>query len=187
MLLARNWWAVALRGLLAIAFGIIALVWPGLTMLTLLLIFAAYLIVDGVFAIVSAINAARERDRWVMLALSGVLSILAGGIAFAWPGITLAALLILIAAWSIVSGVLTFASAFRLNIEHGRIWLALGGIAQLAFGILLLAAPAIGAVVLTWWLGIYAIIFGVFMLVLAFQLRSRLEEPPAAMPRRSSV
>lgn len=170
MILAQSWWAVAIRGLLAIAFGVIALGWPGVTLLSLLLFIAAYLLVDGIFSIISAV---RAPERWITLVLQGLASLTAGIIAFAWPGITVAAFILLLAAWSVVSGVLTFASAFRLTKEHGRVWLALGGLAQLAFGILLVAAPAVGAVVLTWWIGIYAIVFGVILLVLAFRLRSR--------------
>jgi uncharacterized membrane protein HdeD (DUF308 family) len=170
MILAQSWWAVAIRGLVAIAFGVIALGWPGVTLLSLLLFIAAYLVVDGIFSIISAV---RAPERWITLVLQGLASLAAGIIAFAWPGITVAAFILLLAAWSVVSGVLTFASAFRLTREHGRVWLALGGLAQLAFGILLVAAPAVGAVVLTWWIGIYAIIFGVILLVLAFRLRSR--------------
>ena len=86
------------------------------------------------------------------------------------------AFVLLIAVWALVSGALMLVAAFRLNIDHGRWWLALGGIASIIFGVVLIIAPVVGAVVLTWWLGAYALVFGVLLLVLAFQLHSRREE-----------
>jgi uncharacterized membrane protein HdeD (DUF308 family) len=176
--LARNWWAVALRGVFAILFGIIAFVFPGATILSLLLLFAAYMLVDGVFAIVAAVRAARAGERWGLLVLEGIADIATGVIVFLWPGISLLAFVLLMAAWAIVSGVLMAAAAFRLPKDYGRWWLVIGGIASVIFGVLLAIAPLIGAVVLTWWLGAYALVFGVTLLVLAFRLRSRREEAP---------
>lgn len=170
--LARNWWAVGLRGIFAIIFGLIALFMPGVTMLSLVIVFAAYMLVDGIFAIISAIRAARQNERWGLLVLEGIVDIVTGIVAFLWPGITVLAFVLLFAAWAIVSGVLRFAAAFRLNIEHGRIWLAIGGLASFVFGILLILAPLAGAIVLTWWLGAFALIFGCFLLILAFRLRA---------------
>jgi uncharacterized membrane protein HdeD (DUF308 family) len=184
--LAQNWWLVALRGALAIIFGLIALLLPGVTMLGLVLIFAAYMLVDGVFAITSAVRAIRKKERWGLLAFQGVLSILAGVAAVIWPGITVLAFVILIAAWSLVSGVLMTGAGFQLNVEHGRWWLVLGGLASLCLGIALLIAPLIGAVVLTWWIGAYALVFGALLLALAFKLRARRsEQPTAAAPQRA--
>jgi uncharacterized membrane protein HdeD (DUF308 family) len=97
-------------------------------------------------------------------------------VAFLWPAITAVAFVLLIAVWALVSGALMLVAAFRLNIDHGRWWLALGGIASIVFGVVLLIAPVVGAVVLTWWLGAYALVFGLLLLVLAFQLHSRREE-----------
>jgi uncharacterized membrane protein HdeD (DUF308 family) len=171
-LLARNWWAVALRGALGILFGLIALVLPGATILSLVLLFAAYMLVDGAFAILSAVRAARSGEQWGLLALEGVVDIITGAIAFLWPAITVGAFVLLIAAWAIVSGALMFAAGFRLNLDHGRWWLVFGGAISLAFGVLLVVAPLVGAVVLTWWLGAYALVFGAALLVLAFKLRA---------------
>ena len=158
--LSRNWWLVGLRGLLGVALGLFTIFLPGVTMLSLVLVFAAYMVVDGGFTIGSAIRAAQRHERWVLLLLQGILSIAAAAIAVVWPGITVLAFVLLVAAWALVSGGLTFYSAFRLKQEHGRIWLALGGLASIIFGVLLVIAPIIGAVVLVWWIGIYALIFG---------------------------
>jgi uncharacterized membrane protein HdeD (DUF308 family) len=171
--LARNWWAMALRGVLAIVFGVIALVLPGVTMLSLVIVFAAYALVDGVFAIVAAVRAARRHERWGLLVLEGVVDIAAGVLAFLWPGLTIVIFVLLVAAWAIVTGALMTAAAFRLQLDHGRWWLALGGLASLVYGVLLIIAPLIGALVLTWWLGAYALVFGVLLLILAFRLRAK--------------
>jgi uncharacterized membrane protein HdeD (DUF308 family) len=137
--LARNWWAVAIRWLLGMAVGVIALVLPGATMLALVLLFAAYMLIDGVFAVVAAVRAARGRDRWGLLALEGVADIVAGVIAVVWPAITVLAFVLLVAAWAIVSGILVLMAAFRLNLEHGRWWLALAGAASVIYGVLLVS------------------------------------------------
>jgi uncharacterized membrane protein HdeD (DUF308 family) len=176
--LAHNWWAVAIRGLLGIAVGAIAFVMPAATMLALIFLFAAYMLVDGVFAIVAAVRAARQRDRWGLFVLEGVADIAAGVIAVLWPGITLVAFVFLVAAWAIVSGSLALMAAFRLNIEHGRWWLVLGGAASVIYGILLIVAPLIGALVLTWWFGAYALVFGIALLVWSVRLKARLANHP---------
>ena len=180
--LARNWWLIALRGVLGVIFGVIALLMPITTILALVLLFSAYMIVDGVFAIYAAIRAAQQGESWSILVLQGIASIAAGAIAFFWPGITVLAFVLLIAAWSIVSGCLMLAAAFRT--DRGRWWLALSGAAALLFGILMILAPLSGAVVLTWWLGAFAFVFGVTLIILAFQLRSRyIERSTVATPR----
>ncbi len=174
--LADNWWAVGLRGILGIIFGLICLLTPGIAVEVFVIMFAAYMLVDGVFGIASAIKAARNGQRWGLLILEGVVDIAAGLIAVFWPAITLVALVWVIAIWAIISGALMLGAAFTLNIDHGRWWLALGGIASFIFGILLIIEPLIGAVVLTLWIGAYALVFGILLLVLAFQLHSRKEE-----------
>ena len=180
--LARNWWLIALRGALGVIFGVIALLMPITTILALVLLFSAYMIVDGVFAIYAAIRAAQQGESWSILVLQGIASIAAGAIAFFWPGITVLAFVLLIAAWSIVSGCLMLAAAFRT--DSGRWWLVLGGAAAFLFGILMILAPLSGAVVLTWWLGAFALVFGVALIILAFQLRSRyIERSTVATPR----
>jgi uncharacterized membrane protein HdeD (DUF308 family) len=170
-LLAQNWWAVALRGVFAIIFALIALFSPGATILSLVLFFSAYMLVDGVFGIVSGIRAASNHQRWGLLILEGILNILVGIIAFIMPGLTVLFFVTLVAVWSLITGVLMIVAAFKLNPEYGRGWLIFSGIVSVLFGIALLIAPLIGAVVLTWWLGAYALVFGIGLLVLAFKLR----------------
>ena len=181
-LLAQNWWAVALRGVFAILFGLIALVWPGVTIASLVLLFAAYMLVDGVFAIVSAMRAAAHHERWGLLVLEGACDIAAGAIALVWPGITVLTFVFLSAAWAIISGGLMLGAAFRLAKDHGRWWLALGGIVSIVWGVLLIMAPGAAALVMTWWLGGYALIFGVMLLVLGFRLRGHKDAGPPPRP-----
>src|SRR5882672_4454177 len=179
--LVQNWWLFTLRGIFAIVFGLLALIFPGPTMLSLVILFSAYMLVDGIFGIISAVRAIRRKeDRWGLLIFEGLLNIAVGIAAFLWPGITVLAFVLLVAAWAIVSGALMTAAGFRLNIEHGRWWLVIGGLLSLAYGALLVIAPMIGAIVLTWWLGAYALVFGASLLVLAFRLRSRHGPHPSA-------
>src|ERR1700704_5476638 len=140
-ILARNWWLVALRGLLGAIFGLIALILPFATILALVLLFSAYMIVDGVFSIAAAVRVARHGDRWGLLALQGAASFAAGVLAFFWPGITVIAFVLLIAAWSIVTGCLLLLASFHIDRSHGRWWLALNGVASIAFGVLAILAP----------------------------------------------
>jgi len=180
--LARNWWAFIIRGVLAILFGLIALFAPGVTMLSLVIVFAAYAATDGVFAIVSAIRAAKEGERWGWLALEGVAGIAAGAAAILWPGLTVALFIALLAVWALITGGFLLAAAFRLDANHGRWWLALGAVASIVYGALLLLAPMIGALVLTWWIGAYAIVFGIAMVAAALRLRARLGTAAASHP-----
>jgi uncharacterized membrane protein HdeD (DUF308 family) len=175
--LARNWWAVMLRGVLGILFGLVALFLPGATMLSLVLVFSAYMLVDGGLVILAAVRAARRRDRWGILVLEGVINLVAGVLAFLWPGLTVVAFVLLVACWAVISGALILAAGFRLKTTHGRWWLIVGGVASVIYGVLLILAPLIGALVLTWWLGAYAIVFGISLLVLGFKLRSRRGDP----------
>jgi uncharacterized membrane protein HdeD (DUF308 family) len=168
---AQYWWLIALRGALGILFGIVALVMPVAAILALVLLFAAYMLVDGGFALYTAYQASRQRKKWGLMLLQGLANVATGIVAVLWPGLTVLAFVILLAAWTIVSGCLQLAAAFR--VDKGRWWLALGGVASLVFGVLLIAAPLVGAVVLTWWIGAWAIVFGAFLLVAAFRLRSR--------------
>ena len=175
--LVQNWWLFTLRGVLGIIFGIIALIFPGPTILSLVILFSAYMLVDGVFGIISAVRAIRRKeDRWGLLIFEGLLNIAVGIAAFLWPGLTVVAFVWLIAAWAIVSGGLMTAAGFRLNIDHGRWWLILGGLLSIAYGMLLIVTPLIGAIVLTWWLGAYALAFGIALVIFSFKLRSRQHE-----------
>lgn len=179
-LLARNWWAIALRGVAAIVFGLIAVFVPGAVMLTLALFFAAYLFVDGVLGIIAAVRAASHRDRWALLLFEGVVDIVVGVIAAVFPAAAVLGFVLLTAAWALITGVLMVVASFRLHVSHGRWWLVLAGVVSLIWGVMLVIAPMVGAVVLTWWLGAYAIIFGVSLLVLGLHLRGRHQSGGAA-------
>ena len=172
--LSRNWWMLALRGLAAIVFGLLAFVWPDITLFALVLLFGAYMLVDGIFAIVAAVRAAGREARWWLLLIEGVLGVLAGLVAAFWPGLTALALLYFIAAWAIVSGILEIIGAIRLRQEIEGEWaLGLSGALSVLFGILLVVIPApAGLLSLVWLIGAYALVFGVLLLVLAFRLRS---------------
>ena len=175
--LSRNWWLVALRGLAAIVFGVLAFVWPAITLWALVLLFGAYMLVDGIFAIVAAVRAAGREARWWLLLIEGVLGVLAGLVAAFWPGLTALALLYFIAAWAIVSGILEIAGAIRLRREIEGEWaLGLSGALSLLFGVLLVVIPApAGLLSLVWLIGAYALAFGVLLLVLSFRLRGTSE------------
>jgi uncharacterized membrane protein HdeD (DUF308 family) len=171
--LVRNWWAFVARGAIAILFGLIALFTPGVTMLSLVFVFAAYAVMDGVFAITAAVRAAGHGERWGLLALEGAVDILAAIAAVMMPGLTVVVFVLLVAAWALLTGGLMLAASFKVDGDHGRWWLAFGGLISLIYGAALVLAPLLGALVLTWWIGAYAIIFGIAMLVFAFRLRAR--------------
>lgn len=170
--LTKNWWVFAIRGALGILFGAVAFTLPGAAMLSLVIVFSAYAIADGVLAIIAAMRAARRHGRWFLFILEGAAGITAGVLAFVWPAITLLVFVVLLAIWALVSGGLMLMAAFHLEDTHGRWWFALGGAASLVYGVLLVFSPWSGALVLTWWIGAYALIFGVSMLIAAFRLRA---------------
>jgi len=182
-LLARNWWAIALRGGFAIIFGVVAVLLPGVTLAALVLLFAAYMLVDGVLAVVAGLRAARRHERWGWLTLEGIADLVAGAIAFAWPLTTVLAFAYLMGAWAIVSGALLLRATFRLRPTHGKWLMGLGGAISVIWGFLLLLQPVIGALVLTWWIGAYALFFGGALLALAFRLRHRHSDRPGIARR----
>jgi uncharacterized membrane protein HdeD (DUF308 family) len=187
--LTRNWWAVALRGAFAIAFGVVALIWPGITVYALVLLFGAYAIVDGGFSIVAGLGrgarSAEGTGGRVWLILAGVAGVIAGVLAFLWPGITAVALLWVIAAWAMATGALEIIAAVRLRRELRHEWLlALSGVLTVAFGILLVVWPAAGVLTLVTLIGVAAIIFGVTLVALAFRLRRERADRPAVIGHR---
>lgn len=181
--LKHNWKVVAARGVFGLIIGLIALLFPGPTLLSLVTLFALYLIIDGILAIVAAVRAANESKRWGYLTFEGIVGIVAGIIALALPGLTVFVFVGLLAAWAIVSGALELRAAYNLEKDHGRWWLVAGGIVSILFGIILIAAPVLGALVVSWWVGIYATIFGASLLALAFQLRARQQGGPQTASR----
>ena len=172
MVLARNWWALVLRGVLAIVFGVLAFVNPGLTLSALILLFGAYSLVDGVFAIISGLRAAQRHERWWPFALEGLASIVVGILAFLMPVAAAFALLMIASAWSIVTGILRIAAAIRLRREISGEWLLiLNGLLSVAFGVVIVLFPGAGLVTLVWVVGMYAILFGVILVALGFRVR----------------
>jgi uncharacterized membrane protein HdeD (DUF308 family) len=170
--LTRNWWVVALRGLFAIVFGLFALVWPRLTLEVLVLFIGAYALVDGVFAVIAAFTNRAGHDSWWVLLLEGLVGIAAGIVILLQPGLATLVLLYVIAFWAIVTGVLEVVAAIQLRKEIPGEWLlALSGLASLILGALLLIFPAAGAVAVAWVIGVYAILFGVFLFSLSLRLR----------------
>jgi uncharacterized membrane protein HdeD (DUF308 family) len=171
-LLRRRWWLVALRGVAAIVFGILAITLPGITLATLVILFGAYAFVDGIFAVLHAIGGGDESESMWLLLLEGLLGIGVGLITFFEPGLTVIALLFYIAAWNLATGVLEIASALRLRKQlSGEFWLLLGGLCSIVFAFILMAHPGVGVLALIWIIGIYALIFGTSLLALSFRLR----------------
>ena len=183
--LAANWWAIALRGVAGILFGVLTFVVPGLTLAALVLLFGSYAIVDGVLNIVAALRRRRAGEPpWWALLLEGVVSVAAGVVTFAWPGLTTVVLLYVIAGWAIITGAFEMAAAVRLRQRvEGEGWLVFSGILSIALGVLLMAAPATGALALVLWIGAYAMVFGALLVVLAFRLRRWQAEERATMAR----
>jgi len=170
--LAENWWLLLLRGLAAIAFGVIAFFWPDITLTALIYLFGIYAIVDGVFAIWAAFNAMGDAGpRW-WLGLSGVVGILAGLAAFFYTGITALVLLMFIAVWAIIIGLAQIWGAIELRKILDDAWLlGLTGVLGIAFGVILIAKPGAGALALVWMIGWFAIVFGCLYIALAFRLK----------------
>ena len=171
-----------MRGIAAVIFGIVALAMPGIALMVLVFLFGAYALVDGVFALIAAVREAEAHNRWAHLLFVGIFGILVGAITFFYWQITAFALLYLIAAWAVVTGILELVGAFELR-RHlpGDLWWVLAGLASIAFGIVLILRPLSGALAVVWIVGIYAIVFGGFLIALAFKLRG-LKRPSAAVP-----
>jgi uncharacterized membrane protein HdeD (DUF308 family) len=169
--LAKNWWLLLLRGIAAIIFGLLAFAWPGLTLLTLILFYGAFALVDGVLAIAAAITGGVPGSRW-WLAIVGLLGIAAGLLTFLTPGLTALVLLFFIAGWAIVTGVFEIIGAIKLRKEIDNEWLLiLGGIISVLFGVGMMLAPGAGALALVWVIGAYSVVMGVIFVALAFRLK----------------
>ena len=164
----RSWWPLLLRGIFAIIFGLIALIFPGIALFAIIFVFGIYALLDGIVAIYVAIKERRSLPRWGWLLAEGIAGIIFGIVAFVWPRETALILLYIVAAWAIITGILELGAAFTI-----RDWLfGLAGVVSIVFGILLFAFPGAGLLSLLWIVGIYAIVFGFLLLVHAFQVRS---------------
>jgi uncharacterized membrane protein HdeD (DUF308 family) len=171
--LKQAWWAMAIRGVLAILFGVLAFVWPGLTLFALVWLFGVYAIVEGIGSLIGSLFGRVEtKHRW-WLGVVGLISIIAGILTFSWPALTALVLLYLIAARALITGMIDFASAIALRREIYDEWLlAVGGIAAVVFGIIMFASPAAGALAVIWLIALYAVVIGVLMLAFGFRMRT---------------
>jgi uncharacterized membrane protein HdeD (DUF308 family) len=185
--LARNWWAVAVRGVAGIIFGILAFVMPVVTLAALVMLFGAYALVDGVFSIIAAVSGRTGARPWWALLLVGLVSIGAGLVTFFMPGLTALALAYVIAAWAIVTGVLEIIAAIRLRkVIRNEWWLGLSGALAIVFGVLLMLAPGAGALAMVLWIGAWALVYGVVLVILGVRLRGRRNEARGATTRRAA-
>ncbi len=170
---ARRWGWVLLRGILALVAGVLCFAVPMAAIGGLVLVFAVYSAADGIAAIVAAVRAAGGGERWIWFLVEGVINLGAAAVALFLPGIAVLSFVYVIGFWAVLSGAVMLYGAFRLDADHGRWWLGLGGLLSLGWGALLLLQPGIGAVVMVTWFGVYALLFGILLTVLGFRLRSR--------------
>jgi uncharacterized membrane protein HdeD (DUF308 family) len=171
--LHRQWWLMLLRGIVAIGFGILTFVRPGITLQALVWLFGIYVFIDGILGAWLAIQGRKEVEDWWVFLLWGLAGIVIGVLAFAKPDLTALALLFYIAVWAIATGVLEIVAAVRLRkVISGEWWLILAGLLSVAFGVWLVAQPDKGALAVLYAIGIYAVVFGVLLVILAFRVRS---------------
>jgi uncharacterized membrane protein HdeD (DUF308 family) len=178
--LTRNWWMWLIRGIAAIIFGVLAFKWPIMTIVVLGILFGAYALVDGIFAIIATVRAAESQQRWWPFLIEGIVGILIAAITFYDIRVTLFVLYLTIAAWAILTGIFEIVAAIQLR-KHiaNEIWLIIAGIASIAFGVLMIYYPLAGALTIVWLIAAYAIVFGVLMIGFALRLRSHANVPVA--------
>ena len=170
--LSSNWWALALRGAVAILLGLLALTMPGITIAALVTIFGVFMVIDGVLAVMAALRGVREHDRWGWMLIEGIAGIFAGLIAFFIPATGALALVWLVAAWAIVTGVLEIGAAIRLRKLIEGEWLLLAaGVLSVMLGFFVGSRPGLGIALLATWIGVYALFSGIATLVLAYRIR----------------
>lgn len=185
--MSRKWWLIALRGVSAVLFGILAFVWPQLTLGVLILLFAGYALIDGVMSIGASVGERKINDRWWVGLIEGVLSITAAVLAIIWPGITAVVLLYLIAAWAIITGIFEIIAAVNLRkVIEGEWTLALAGVVSIILGLILFFNPGPGILALIWVIGIYAVLFGVLLIYLGFRVRNLSESDSTGTSGRIS-
>ncbi len=186
--LAAHWWAIALRGAAAVIFGVIALFWPPEAFAVLVVVFGAYALVDGIFNLIAGIRSGIGGERWGALIFEGVVSVIVGLVTLFWPGLTALALVLWIAAWSLVTGIFEIVAAIRLRKQIRGEWLlGLSGVLSIALGVLLFAFPVTGALVIIIWIGAYAVLFGAMLIGLAFKLRPHAQSNVPAKPAQHAV
>lgn len=170
---SRHWWVLLLRGIAAITFGVLSYLQPGLTITTLVIFFGAYCLVDGILGLWTAYETYNKHKAWWSLVLGSVLSIGIAAMTFLWPGVTAFSLVMVIAFWSIFTGISQIVTAVNLRKEIDNEWLlGLAGAASVVFGFLLTIQPQGGALALVWMIATYAVIVGILMIMLAFKCKS---------------
>lgn len=170
--LETRWWALLLRGLLSILFGVICFLSPQVAGFSLLLVFAIFSIVDGLFGLAASAGAARRGERWVWIAVESVASIVIGGMLLAMPAITVAVLFFIIAVKAAITGVLLLISSIKLDGAHGQGLMALSGVINMLFAVVLFTSPMLGMKIVVWWIGAWAILFGIALVLLGFRLKN---------------
>ncbi|GAA5526105.1 hypothetical protein Maes01_02699 [Microbulbifer aestuariivivens] len=177
--LAENWWLLLLRGLAAILFGLLTLIWPGVTLLTLVLLFGLYALFDGFTSLFAAVRGRHKSTPMWWLIVAGLVSVAAGIVTFIHPELTGLVLVLLIGAWALVRGVFEIVGAVRLRKELRGEWLLIAaGLLSVVFGVALLVNPEAGALALAWLIGAYALMLGFALIWLALRVRRRLSQPP---------
>ena len=172
-ILSRYWWMTLLRGVIWIAFGIVLFTRPGVSLATFILLFGAFALADGIGTVITAIGGRNENESWWALLLAGLAGIGIGVLTFYNPAITALTLQVLIAMWAVSTGLLQVVAAIRLRKEiQGELWLVAAGLLSIAFGVLLVARPVVGALAVLWIIGSYAVLFGIVLIALAFTARS---------------
>ena len=185
-ILSRYWWMTLIRGFLWILFGIVLFVEPGLSLVTLALIFGLFVLADGIGNIVSAVGGRDQHEYWWLLLIVGLCGIGIGLLSIFNPALTALALLFYIAIWAIVTGVLQVVAALRLRQEiEGEFWLILGGLASIAFGVLVVARPGVGALSVLWLIGAFAIVYGILQIGLALRARGFVMKIAGALKARA--
>lgn len=179
---ARKWWVLLLNGLCAILFGVMAFVWPQVTLMALVFLFGVYCLLDGITALSASMSRKDEGRPWGRMLTMGIISIAAGVVTFVWPGMTAIMLLVIIAVWAIIHGVTEIIAAIELRrVIHNEWLLALAGVVSVLFGIVMIARPGVGALSLIWVIGTFAIVHGLLLVAFAFKLRGLAHTTPPAM------
>jgi uncharacterized membrane protein HdeD (DUF308 family) len=179
---AQIWWSFLYRGIIAILFGLAAVLLPGITLNVLIILVGAFFFADGVLSIVASFRTKDVEERWWVAMLEGLAGVLIGIVTFFWPGITLVAIIFMIAAWAMITGIFEIVAAIRLRkIIKGEWFLGLGGILSVLFGLILFFSPGVSALALVWILGAYAILFGALLLFLGFKLKKLLQTEKETM------
>ncbi|MDY6867852.1 MAG: HdeD family acid-resistance protein [Chloroflexota bacterium] len=171
-IIVRNWWVFLVRGLLAVIFGVLALIWPEITLITLMILFGIFVLMEGILNLVIGVATSDTNRRWWVTLIEGILDIVIAILTFVWPDITAVVLLYFIAAWALLSGVLEIILAIRIRQMIEREWaMILGGILSIIFSVLLFVFPSEGAISLLMLIGIYSIIIGILFVILGFRIR----------------